>query len=99
ALELVCPPLVVEGGEQVKNSYSRVSAIHSEVNRYRLDRHSCLLAAGGGALLDMVGLAAATAHRGLRHVRMPSTTLSQDDSGVGVKNSAAFGRGVDDHVA
>jgi 3-dehydroquinate synthase len=48
---------------------------------------------GGGALLDMVGLAAATAHRGIRHVRVPTTTLSQDDSGVGVKNGInAFGK-------
>jgi len=48
---------------------------------------------GGGALLDVVGLAAATAHRGVRHVRIPTTTLSQDDSGVGVKNGInAFGK-------
>ncbi|MBI4327122.1 MAG: 3-dehydroquinate synthase, partial [Chloroflexi bacterium] len=47
----------------------------------------------GGALLDMAGLAAATAHRGVRHVRIPTTTLSQDDSGVGVKNGInAFGK-------
>jgi 3-dehydroquinate synthase len=48
---------------------------------------------GGGALLDMVGLAAATAHRGVRHVRIPTTTLAQCDSGVGVKNGInAFGK-------
>src|SRR5260370_1161053 len=48
---------------------------------------------GGGALLDQVGLAAATAHRGVRHVRIPTTTLSQCDSGVGVKNGInAFGK-------
>lgn len=92
-LELVCSPILMEGGEQVKNSYSAVSEVHWQVNRYRLDRHSYVLAVGGGALLDMVGLAAATAHRGLRHVRLPSTTLSQADSGVGVKNGInAFGK-------
>ncbi len=36
-----------------------------------------LPAVGGGALLDVAGLAAATAHRGVRHIRVPSTTLSQ----------------------
>src|SRR5205085_11416479 len=42
---------------------------------------------------DVVGLAAATAHRGVRLVRIPTTTLSQDDSGVGVKNGInAFGK-------
>src|SRR5207244_13564199 len=39
------------------------------------------------------GLAAATAHRGCRHLRIPTTTLSQADSGVGVKNGInAFGK-------
>ena len=63
------------------------------VEKYHVDRHSYILAVGGGALLDVVGLAAATAHRGVRHVRIPTTTLSQDDSGVGVKNGInAFGK-------
>lgn len=92
-LELVCPPLVIEGGERVKNSYHRVSEIQSLVDKHHIDRHSYIIAIGGGALLDMAGLAAATAHRGVRHVRIPTTTLSQDDSGVGVKNGInAFGK-------
>jgi 3-dehydroquinate synthase len=92
-LELVRSPIIVEGGERVKNSYFHVSEIHSQIDRYHIDRHAYLLCVGGGALLDMVGLAAATAHRGIRHVRIPTTTLSQDDSGVGVKNGVnAFGK-------
>jgi 3-dehydroquinate synthase len=92
-LKLVCPPIVAEGGERVKNSYFHVSEIQSPIDRYHIDRHSYVLAVGGGALLDMVGLAAATAHRGVRHVRIPTTTLSQADSGVGVKNGInAFGK-------
>ena len=93
SLHLVCPPMILEGGERVKNSYFHVSEIQSHIDRYHIDRHSYLLAVGGGALLDVVGLAAATAHRGVRHVRIPTTTLSQDDSGVGVKNVInAFGK-------
>jgi 3-dehydroquinate synthase len=92
-LGLVCAPLVMEGGERTKNSDFHVSEIHSLIDRYHIDRHSYVIAVGGGALLDMVGLAAATAHRGIRHVRIPTTTLSQDDSGVGVKNGInAFGK-------
>jgi 3-dehydroquinate synthase len=84
---------VIEGGERTKNSYFHVSEIHSQIDRYHIDRHSYMIAAGGGALLDMAGLAAATAHRGVRHIRLPSTTLSQADSGVGVKNGInAFGK-------
>ena len=93
SLNLVCPPIVMEGGERTKNSYFHVSEVQSYVDRYHVDRHSYLICVGGGAILDMVGLAAATAHRGVRHVRIPSTTLSQNDSGVGVKNGInAFGK-------
>src|SRR5213083_711255 len=92
-LKLVCPPVVIEGGERTKNSYFHVSEIHSQIDRYHIDRHSYVIGVGGGALLDMVGLAASTAHRGVRHVRIPTTTLSQADSGIGVKNGInAFGK-------
>ena len=92
-LTLVCDPVIMEGGERVKNSYFHVSEIQSPMDRYHIDRHSFVIAIGGGALLDMVGLAASTAHRGVRHIRIPTTTLSQADSGVGVKNGInAFGK-------
>ena len=92
-LELVAPPLIFEGGERVKTSYFHVSEIHSQVDRHHVDRHSYIVGVGGGALLDVAGLAAATAHRGVRHVRIPTTVLSQNDSGVGVKNGInAFGK-------
>ncbi len=93
ALRLCRPPLLVAGGEAVKNSQSIVNDLLAHIHRHQLDRHSYLVAIGGGALLDVAGFAAATAHRGLRHVRLPSTTLSQADSGVGVKNGLnAFGQ-------
>ena len=40
---------------------------------------------GGGAVIDMAGYAA-TAHRGIRLIWIPTTVLAQNDSGVGVKN-------------
>ncbi|MEY4689964.1 MAG: hypothetical protein RIT19_289 [Verrucomicrobiota bacterium] len=92
-LQLVCPPVRVQGGEAVKNDWSRVVEMLERVHRYHIDRHNHVVVVGGGALLDMVGLAAATAHRGVRLVRIPTTTLAQDDSGVGVKNGVnAFGK-------
>ena len=93
SVKLVCPAIILEGGERVKNSYFHVSEIQSHIDRYHIDRHSYVIAIGGGALLDVVGLAASTAHRGVRHVRLPTTTLSQADSGIGVKNGInAFGK-------
>jgi 3-dehydroquinate synthase len=92
-LQLVCPPILIGGGERAKNSDKFVPEIHSQIDHHHIDRHSYLIAVGGGALLDVAGFAAATAHRGVRHVRIPTTTLSQADSGVGVKNGInAFGK-------
>jgi len=74
------------GGEAVKADDSLVHNVWRRIDSAHLDRHSYLLAIGGGAFLDLAGFAAATAHRGVRLVRMPTTTLSQGDGGVGVKN-------------
>jgi 3-dehydroquinate synthase len=92
-LELIGSPLVMPGGEAAKASLDHVYTVHAQIDRRHIDRHSFVIGVGGGALLDMVGLAAATAHRGCRHVRLPTTTLSQADSGVGLKNGVnAFGK-------
>jgi len=91
--QLVAAPLVVSGGEVVKNSRDLVEQLYSEIERHSIDRHSYVLAIGGGALLDAAGFAAATAHRGVRLIRLPTTSLSQADGGVGVKNGInAFGK-------
>jgi 3-dehydroquinate synthase len=93
SVRLVRPPLFFCGGERAKNSPSLVTDLHAQIHRHHIDRHSYLIAIGGGALLDVAGFAAATAHRGVRLVRIPTTTLSQADSGVGVKNGLnAFGQ-------
>jgi 3-dehydroquinate synthase len=92
-LDLVAPPIVIPGGERVKTEPALVNAIHEAIHRAGLDRHSYVVVVGGGAVLDMVGYAAATAHRGVRLVRVPTTVLAQNDSGVGVKNGVnAFGK-------
>jgi 3-dehydroquinate synthase len=92
-VSLVEAPLVVPGGERVKNAPELVTAVQEAIHRGAICRHSYVVAIGGGALLDMVGYAAATAHRGVRLVRVPTTVLSQADSGVGVKNGVnAFGK-------
>jgi 3-dehydroquinate synthase len=84
---------VAPGGEAVKADDAWVRETWRWIDEAHLDRHSYLLAIGGGAFLDAVGFAAATAHRGVRLVRMPTTTLAQDDSGVGVKCAInAFGK-------
>jgi 3-dehydroquinate synthase len=93
AMELVADPLVLPGGEPIKQTERYVQEVREAIHRHGICRHSFVLAIGGGALLDAVGYAAATAHRGIRLVRLPTTVLSQSDSGVGVKNSVnLFGK-------
>ncbi len=86
-------PIVVPGGEPVKNTRRWADALVAAIDTHGIDRHSYLVALGGGAVLDMAGFAAAIAHRGVRHLRLPTTVLAQNDSGVGVKNAInAFGK-------
>lgn len=92
-ITLVCPPLVVPGGELAKNSLKYTELVQTAIRTHGICRQSFVLAIGGGALLDMVGFAAAISHRGVRLIRVPTTALSQDDSGVGVKNGVnSFGQ-------
>jgi 3-dehydroquinate synthase len=84
--------VVVPGGEAVKNQHDCVEHMLRELSSRQIDRQSFAIAIGGGAVLDAVGFAAAIFHRGVRHIRCPTTVLAQDDSGVGVKNGInAFG--------
>jgi 3-dehydroquinate synthase len=85
-IDLVAPAVPMPGGERVKIDLHFVEDMQRRVIEHRIDRHSYVIAVGGGALLDAVGLVAATTHRGVRHVRVPTTVLAQNDSGVGVKN-------------
>lgn len=86
-LDLLAPPEIITGGEAIKHDWAALEPIRAAICDRELDRHACIVAIGGGALLDAVGLVAATAHRGIRLVRMPTTVLAQNDSGVGVKNA------------
>jgi 3-dehydroquinate synthase len=93
AIRLVRPPLVLAGGEAGKNADRLYEVVQTAIHEFGICRQSFVLAVGGGAFLDLVGFAAATAHRGVRLIRMPTTVLAQDDSGIGVKNSVnAFGK-------
>jgi 3-dehydroquinate synthase len=85
-LKLMAPPLELPGGERVKNEWRYVLDAIRTIQEALLCRHSYVVCIGGGAVLDVVGFAAAIAHRGVRLIRIPTTVLSQDDSAIGVKN-------------
>ena len=92
-IQLTIDPIVIPGGEAAKNDPSLIEKIHRAVEQEGICRHSYILAIGGGAAIDMVGYAAATAHRGIRLIRIPTTVLAQNDAAIGVKNGVnAFGK-------
>lgn len=84
------PAFSLPGGEQVKNTTAHVERLLSTINERNLDRRSYMVVVGGGAVLDAGSYAAAIAHRGIRVIRIPTTTLAQGDSGVGVKNAINY---------
>jgi 3-dehydroquinate synthase len=92
-LQLAGAPVLVPGGERVKNEATPLFLVHQAIHQAGLCRHSFVLAVGGGAVIDMAGYAAATAHRGLRLIRVPTTVMAQADASIGVKNGVnAFGK-------
>ena len=78
---------VFPAGEASKNNEGVIDSIYQLVEKHAIDRHSYILVLGGGAVVDAIGFAAATAHRGIRLIRMPSTVLGQNDAGVGVNKN------------
>ncbi|MEM6560200.1 MAG: 3-dehydroquinate synthase [Planctomycetota bacterium] len=86
-VEVVGETVRVTAGEDSKNDPAAVEQLLAAIHDRGLDRRSYIVVIGGGAVLDTVGFAAAIAHRGIRLVRLPSTTLGQADSGIGVKNA------------
>ena len=90
-MESATEPKVVPGGKAAKTNWDIVRDVMWTIGTLHLDRQSYIIAVGGGSVLDMAGFAASIVHRGLRQVRLPTTTLAQNDGGVGVKN------GMDEH--
>lgn len=85
-LELAHPPILIPGGETAKTDPQLVDQLYAAIYKAKLCRHSYVIAVGGGSVMDLAGYAAATAHRGIRLIRIPTTVLSQNDAAVGVKN-------------
>lgn len=90
AFDLAGDVILVPGGEACKNDQALFYSLVDKIDEQGIDRHSFLVAIGGGAVLDLAGMVAAVSHRGVRHIRIPTTVLSQNDSGVGVKNGINY---------
>jgi len=83
-------PFLIKGGEYVKNNIQLFNNIIGMMHINKLCRHSYMDLIGGGALLDTCGFISNIVHRGIRLIRVPTTILSQNDSGVGIKAGINF---------
>ncbi|MFP6303492.1 3-dehydroquinate synthase [Helicobacter pylori] len=82
ALEVrVC---VIESGEKYKNFHS-LERILNNAFEMQLNRHSLMIALGGGVVSDMVGFASSIYFRGIDFINIPTTLLAQVDASVGGK--------------
>lgn len=79
-----CRMAVVPAGEQSK-SLDVISGLYDHLVDFQADRHTFVIAVGGGVVGDAAGFTASTYNRGLPFVQVPTTLLSQVDSSVGGK--------------
>lgn len=89
-LELVVDPIIIPGGERLKNRFLFLKLFYNYIEKYKICRQSYIISIGGGSLQDFIGYLASTSHRGVKLIRVPTTVLSQDDSGIGVKNGINY---------
>lgn len=80
------------GGEDHK-SLITVRALTERMVESGLDRHSTVIALGGGIPGDVAGFAASVYMRGIRYIQVPTTLLAQVDSSVGGKTGVNLPQG------
>ncbi|MBP2654763.1 MAG: aroB [Firmicutes bacterium] len=78
--ELICVP----PGENSKD-LAVAMELYTKAVMMGLDRHSPVVALGGGVVGDLAGFVAATYMRGVPFIQIPTTLLAQVDSSVGGK--------------
>ena len=84
--------LTVPPGETSKTLQTWQHLVESLLEQ-RVDRHTTIIALGGGVIGDLAGFTAAATLRGLPFVQIPTTLLSQVDSSVGGKTGVNAARG------
>jgi 3-dehydroquinate synthase len=74
----------MEDGETYKN-LDTISRFYDQFLKQGADRHTTILALGGGVVGDAAGFAAASFMRGVKFVQVPTSLLAMVDSSVGGK--------------
>ena len=83
---------VVSAGEPSK-SVAALGSLWEQAVEAGLDRHSCIVALGGGVVGDLAGFLAASYLRGVDFVQVPTSLLAMVDSSVGGKTGINLPQG------
>ncbi len=81
--------VALESGENTKHADS-LQTIWIALHQTGCDRHSLVIALGGGVVGDLAGFAAATYMRGIACLHIPTTILAMVDSSLGGKTGIDF---------
>jgi 3-dehydroquinate synthase len=81
----IAPALVVLSPGEATKSLAGAALVYDQLVFSNADRHTAIVALGGGVIGDLAGFVAATYARGIPLVMVPTTLLSQVDSSVGGK--------------
>ena len=83
---------IVPAGEPSK-SVAALSSLWEQAVDAGLDRHSCIVALGGGVVGDLAGFLAASYLRGVSFIQVPTSLLAMVDSSVGGKTGINLPQG------
>jgi 3-dehydroquinate synthase len=84
--------LMMPDGERAKN-LAQLEKLGAKLMSYGADRHSVLVALGGGVVGDVGGFLASVFMRGIPVVQVPTTLLAQVDSAIGGKTGVNLAAG------
>ncbi len=85
--------IVVDAGEKAK-SFTNLENVVEQILEIGVDRHSLIVAFGGGVVGDLSGFVASILLRGIDFIQVPTTLLAAVDSSVGGKTAinSKFGK-------